>query len=108
MAKRPNFARAALAIVAAPDPATRAATQDEADIAARLVEARDCARQWQELADMYTDALVRLAGGARELHLPNRGKVSVISSEGRRTLDEAALIADYPELARTIESYKRV
>ena len=88
------------------DRGTRQATAREVALAAAYETARTTANQWDTYRRQLGQELVIEAGPFDRLELP-RGRVSIVRSEGRTTLDERALLEAHPELAPTLNEYRR-
>lgn len=82
------------------------ATPNQVALAAAYETARVSASAWEEARKLYGQHLVEAACGVRRLNLP-RGRVTIVRQPGRQHLDERALVAEHPELAPLLDSYRR-
>lgn len=85
----------------------RAATGPEVALAAGYETARRTAVEAEAAKRRLGQLLAVVAGPAKRLDLP-RGHVTIVTTAGRTTLDERALLADHPELAPVLNEYRRV
>jgi predicted phage-related endonuclease len=86
---------------------TRRATPQLVALAAQYEVARRNADEWDRAKRRLGQELVVEAGAnCDRIDLPV-GRVAIVRTEGRTTLDERALLADHPELAPVLAEYRR-
>lgn len=85
---------------------SRPATSPEVALAAQYAVAKQHADAWEHERRRVGQLLVDAAGDAARLDLPV-GRVTVVRSDGRATLDERALLAERPDLAPLLERFRR-
>jgi predicted phage-related endonuclease len=84
-----------------------AANQQQTALAAAYETARINAKQWEEARQLLGQQLIISANLLHRLRLPGGGKVTIVRQPGRMHLDERALLADHPEVATLLDSYRR-
>lgn len=85
---------------------SRPARPGEVALAAAFETAGRTEREARETKHRLGQLLAAVAAPAKRLDLPV-GHVTIVTSAGRSTLDERALLADHPELAPVLDEYRR-
>lgn len=86
----------------------RPATAEEAALAGTYQAAKSCEEHWRQVRKLAGQHLVAAAGTHHRLTLPGGGRITIVRTAGRTTLDEHALLADHPELAELLNGYRQL